>query len=123
MPSRFVEVAESAFAWHLVDTEQTALSDESLVEIPLAVPGCAEQSGVREFVFAGWDFTIQVSVSATSLLGRVVPPQRGDMEVYERGGFPHIFKVDDQGGSPPHVPASPAGCSTVGKVPARSPSS
>jgi hypothetical protein len=96
-PSRLAEVAKSAYAWQLVDIEQTALSDESLVDIPVAVPAGGEHRDAHELRLAGPDFTLHLRVFPTSLLGTVAPPQRGDVEVYEIGASPRTCPVDDEG--------------------------
>jgi len=88
VPPEALAAARSAFAWRTMDAE--------LAELTGAGAGAEELALIRStdlptlLTFEGAGLTVEVEVARTGegrrLLGRVMPPQRGQVEVRHAGG-------------------------------------
>lgn len=96
VPTEFVAAGKAAFAWRTVDAELAALADE--------VPGGAELAGirtehavVRALSFRAANISIELEVTAEAILGQIVPPGAGHVEVQTQTGTEREAAVDDSG--------------------------
>lgn len=96
VPAGFVAAGKSAFAWRNVDAELAALTDDSATGAALAGTR-AEQAALRALTFAASDISIEVEVTADALLGQIVPPQPGQVELRNRDGSGHTVPIDEVG--------------------------
>src|SRR5271169_3310951 len=84
VPPEFVVAAKNAFAWHNIDAELAQLTYDSAVGAgvgPSAVAGTrSEAASIRALTFASSQLTIELEVTADSLLGQVVPTQVATIE-------------------------------------------
>jgi hypothetical protein len=99
VPARLVEAGRMAFAWHTVDAELAELSfDSSSEEDHAALAGTrAEPAVLRALTFAASQVTIEIEVTDGALLGQVVPPQPGEVEVRLVEGVSRAVPVDEVG--------------------------
>lgn len=94
VPERFLEIGREAFAWYDVDAELAALTFDSAT----APAGTrAETATLRALTFAARRLTIELEVTAGALVGQVVPPQPGELEVQPREGETRTVPVDEVG--------------------------
>jgi hypothetical protein len=96
VPARFIDIGKAAFAWHSIDAELAELSHDSATS-PLLAGTRAEPATLRALTFVASCLTIEVEVTADALLGQVVPPQAGQIEVHGQDGPTHTAPVDDVG--------------------------
>jgi hypothetical protein len=96
VPPRFIEAGKAAFVWRTVDAELAELSYDSATSG--AIPGIrADQATLRALTYVARQFTIEVEVASEALLGQVVPPRAGEVEVYDRNGCCHTAPIDEVG--------------------------
>ena len=97
VPAEFVEAGKSAFAWHNIDAELAQLtydsSRDSLYEPSLR----AEAAVVRALTFTSPHLTIELEVSEDSLLGQIIPAQRGTVRVQPADGTETTVAADEIG--------------------------
>jgi hypothetical protein len=96
VPPRFVAMGKAAFAWHNVDAELAALAYDSATTKVDAVTR-SEPATLRALSFAASCLTIEIEVTNDALLGQLVPPQPGEVELQNRDGSAHTAPVDDVG--------------------------
>ena len=77
LPDAVVAGARGALVWRTVDTELASLSADSLLDAVAGVRGDAQ----RQLTFDSRRLTVEVDVDAGHLVGQVVPPQRGHVEL------------------------------------------
>ena len=82
VPRDFVETGKAAYAWHDIDAELAALTYDSAHD-ERRVPAVtrAEAAPLRALTFAAAQLMIELEVTAGALLGQIVPPQPGELEV------------------------------------------
>ncbi|GAA4431210.1 hypothetical protein GCM10023148_36220 [Actinokineospora soli] len=90
VPEGFAAIGKSAFAWRdpdariaeLVEQERAALRDDA---------------AVRAMTFAADGLGIELEITADALLGQLVPPGPGRVELHEPGGRVTAVDADDVG--------------------------
>jgi len=98
VPARFVEAGKAAFAWRTVDAELAELSHDSAALVGPALAGTrAEHATLRALTFVASELTVEVEVTADALLGQVVPPAAGEVEVHGRSGPAGSVPIDEVG--------------------------
>jgi hypothetical protein len=96
VPAGLIAAGKAAFAWRTVDAELAALAEEFSTDEAL-VGTRAEHAAVRALSFQASDLTIEVEVTATALLGQLVPPRPGRIDVQCQDGTQQSATVDDSG--------------------------
>lgn len=96
VPAEFVAAGKAAFAWRTVDAELAALTEEMSGEAALAGMR-AEQAVVRALSFRTASMSIELEVTAEAILGQVVPPSAGRVEVQSHEGTERESMVDESG--------------------------
>ena len=115
VPDSFIEMGKSAYAWHNIDAELAQLTYDSQ---PRAGGGPAsETASIRALTFTSAHLTLELEVTDGSLLGQVIPPRSGTLEIQTRAGTtpPRLTRSAVS----PSSPSRPArsGCAT-GRRPA-----
>jgi hypothetical protein len=96
VPERFVEMGKAAFAWRNVDAELAALAyDSTATEVVAGTR--AEPAELRALTFVASRLTIELEVAPDALLGQLVPPQQGAVELHGRDGVANATRADDVG--------------------------
>ena len=108
VPRSVVEAAKAVFTWHTVDAELAALAYDSAAARHDALGVLGDQATLRTMTFQAASIIIEIEVSANALIGQIVPPNSGTVDVHAAIGVTGIVDVDDVGSfvvSP--VPAGP----------------
>jgi hypothetical protein len=96
VPVGFVAAGKAAFAWRSIDAELAALADE--VPSHEALAGTrTEHAAVRALSFRADGLSIEIEVTADAILGQIVPPRAGRVEVQSLSGTEHTSVVDESG--------------------------
>lgn len=97
VPPEFVRAAKDAFAWHDIDAELAQLTYDSVHGQDLAPATRAEDASIRALTFTSPRLTIELEVTAESLLGQLVPTQNATIEIQTRGGTQTQVAADEIG--------------------------
>jgi hypothetical protein len=104
VPDWFIETGKSAYAWHNIDAELAQLTYDSLSDTAAAAVTRSEAASIRALTFTSAHLSIELEVTARSLLGQIIPPRGGTIEVHTRGGVTSL-------------PADEIGCFSVAPIP------
>jgi hypothetical protein len=106
VPPAFIAAGQAALAWRTVDAELAELTHDSDPGASLAGTGAAEASlagtradpaALRYLSFSADHLSIEMEVAPEALLGQVVPPQSGHIEVQNPDGSARAVSVDEVG--------------------------
>jgi hypothetical protein len=97
VPPSFVEAAENAFAWRNIDAELAQLTYDSIECAPLIEVTRSETASIRALTFTHPRLIIELEVSADAVLGQIVPPQTGTIEVQTHAGTGPEISTDEIG--------------------------
>lgn len=117
VPESVSAAARDAFAWRTIDAELAALSYDSLLD-DKELSGVRSGSAARMLTFEADELTVEIEVERGRLIGQLVPPQPGDVEVRHSGGSLSV-RADDLGRFVAEgVPRGPFSlrCRTVGAI-------
>jgi hypothetical protein len=108
VPPWFVQTAEDAYAWHNIDAELAQLTYDSAREQDRVPSLRSETATIRSLTFTSAPLTIELEVNEDSLLGQIIPPREGTIEIQTRAGPASTAPVDEIGCfSIDPIPASP----------------
>lgn len=96
VPREFVAAGKAAFAWRTVDAELAALSYDSSTAEALAGTR-AEHAGVRALSFRASDVSVELEVMSDAVLGQLVPPRPGQIEVQSQDDARQQVTADETG--------------------------
>jgi hypothetical protein len=99
VPNSFVDVGKSAYAWHNIDAELAELTYDSSrpLDREAAASMRSESASIRALTFTSPHLSVELEVTASSLLGQIVPPQPGTVEVQTGAGATASTPVDEIG--------------------------
>jgi hypothetical protein len=97
VPSWFVETGKNAFAWHNIDAELAQLTYDSHQDRYEAAAMRSETASIRALTFTSDHLTVELEVTAHSLLGQIIPPRAGALEIHTRAGQITSVEVDEIG--------------------------
>jgi hypothetical protein len=107
VPEWFVETGKNAYAWHNIDAELAQLTYDSHGDRDRAAAVRSEAASIRALTFTSTRLSIELEVAETSLLGQIIPPRAGTLEVHTTAGVTSS-PVDEIGCfAVEPVPASP----------------
>jgi hypothetical protein len=86
VPGWFVETGKNAYAWHNIDAELAQLTYDSLVDREQAAAVRSEAASIRALTFTSTRLSIELEVGEGSLLGQIIPPRAGTLEVHTTAG-------------------------------------
>jgi hypothetical protein len=86
VPDWFIETAKSAYAWHNIDAELAQLTYDSHNDKEAAAVVRSEAASIRALTFTSAHLSIELEVTAGSLLGQIIPPRSGTIEVHTKTG-------------------------------------
>ena len=86
VPEWFVETGKNAYAWHDIDAELAQLTYDSLVDRERAAVVRSEAASIRALTFTSTRLSIELEVGEGSLLGQIIPPRAGTLEVHTTAG-------------------------------------
>jgi hypothetical protein len=97
VPPAFVEAAKSAYGWDRIDAELARLIYDSRHDAELSTSVRSESASIRALTFASALFSIEVEVTDDALLGQLIPPQPGTVEILRPAGPTTHSEIDDVG--------------------------
>ena len=90
VPGWFVETGKNAYAWHNIDAELARLTydslGDSLGDRERAAAVRSEAASIRALTFTSARLSIELEVGEGSLLGQIIPPGPGTLEVHTTAG-------------------------------------
>jgi hypothetical protein len=97
VPRGVVDSAYQVYAWRTLDAELAELTSDSFAD-DHAMAGARSdvRYGPRELTFTSTALTIELQVAA-SVLGQVVPPRAGQVEILLQDGSAEVHDVDEVG--------------------------
>jgi hypothetical protein len=100
VPRDFVEAGKATYSWRDIDAELAALTyDSALDQRPVRAMTRAEPATLRSLTFTSTSarLTIEIEVTDDALLGQIVPPQPGGLEVHTADGRSGTAAIDQLG--------------------------
>jgi hypothetical protein len=97
VPSWFVETGKNAYAWHNIDAELAQLTYDSNDDRREAVVVRSETASIRSLTFTSAHLTVELEVAGSSLLGQIIPPRAGTLEIHTKAGEITTTEVDEIG--------------------------
>jgi hypothetical protein len=97
VPQWFIEMGKNAFAWHNIDAELARLTYDSSVDQPEVAVTRSETASIRALTFTSEHLTLELEVTEDSLLGQLLPPRAGELEIHTRAGEISTTEVDEIG--------------------------
>jgi hypothetical protein len=86
VPEWFVETGKNAYAWHNIDAELAQLTYDSSRDHDTVGAVRSEAASIRALTFTSGQLSIELEVGEGSLLGQVIPPRAGTLEVHTTAG-------------------------------------
>jgi hypothetical protein len=87
VPDRFTETGKNAYAWHNIDGELAQLTYDSRSDAGQAALAVrSEAASIRSLTFTSGRLSIELEVAETSLVGQIIPPRAGTLEVHTTAG-------------------------------------
>ena len=105
VPSWFIETGKNAFAWHNIDAELAQLTYDSNEDLREAAAMRSETASIRALTFTSGRLSIELEVADNMLVGQIIPPRSGTLEVHTTAGVTSS-------------PVDEIGCFTVSPIPA-----
>ncbi len=106
VPDRFVEMGKSAFTWNNIDAELAQLTYDSFSDTGQAAATVrSETASIRSLTFTSGRLSIELEVAEASLVGQIIPPRAGTLEVHTTAGVTSS-------------PVDEIGCFAVSPIPA-----
>src|SRR6266853_1597831 len=94
VPSWFIETGKNAYAWHNIDAELAQLTYDSNEDRREAAAVRSETAWIRALTFTSLHLTVELEVTENSLLGQIIPPRAGTLEIHTRAGEITTTEVD-----------------------------
>jgi len=100
VPAEFIAMGKAALAWRGIDAELATLTYDSVVEGAEAeLAGVrSEPASLRYLTFTSERLTLEIEVADDALLGQLVPPGPGRVEVRAADGSVVTAVIDQVGG-------------------------
>ena len=107
VPEWFVETGKNAYAWHNIDAELAQLTYDSASDRDAVAVVRSEAASIRALTFTSGQLSIELEVTESSLVGQIIPPRAGTLEVHTTAGV--VSTPVDEIGSfvVDPIPASP----------------
>lgn len=105
VPPSFTEAGRNAFAWRGIDAELAQLTYDSELDQDAAAGVRAEAASIRALTFTSAHLSLELEVTEDSLLGQIIPPRSGTLEIHPRNDESTTTEVDE------------LGCFSVGPIP------
>jgi hypothetical protein len=87
VPAWFVETGRNAYAWHNIDAELAQLTYDSHSDDRMAAVTRSETASIRALTFTSGHLTMELEVTDDNLLGQIVPPRPGTLEIHTKTGL------------------------------------
>lgn len=100
VPAEFIAMGKAAWAWADIDAELAILTYDSAFEAAEAeLAGVrSEPARLRYLTFTSGELTLEIEVTDEALLGQLIPPGQGEVEVRTADGAVAPAVIDQAGG-------------------------
>jgi hypothetical protein len=96
VPEWFVETGKNAYAWRNIDAELAQLTYDSSDDQETVAVVRSEAASIRALTFTSVRLSIELEVTGGSLVGQIIPPRAGTLEVHTTAGVTSL-PVDEIG--------------------------
>ena len=96
VPQSVIDAATGAFAWRTIDAELAALSYDSFLEDKELAGVRSGGDSARMLTFDAAELTVEIEVEHGRVIGQLVPPQAGEVQVRHSGGSVTVH-ADERG--------------------------
>jgi hypothetical protein len=86
VPEWFVETGKNAYAWHNIDAELAQLTYDSSRDRDAVSAVRSETASIRALTFTSPQLSVELEVTTGSLVGQIIPPRAGTLEVHTTAG-------------------------------------
>lgn len=86
VPAWFVDTGKNAYAWHNIDADLAQLTYDSFSDQRMATATRSETASIRALTFTSANLSMELEVSEDSLLGQIIPPRAGMLEIHTKTG-------------------------------------
>ncbi len=86
VPGWFVETGKNAYAWHNIDADLAQLTYDSSRDREAVAVVRSEAASIRALTFTSARLSIELEVTGDSLVGQIIPPRAGTLEVHTTAG-------------------------------------
>jgi hypothetical protein len=93
----FVETARSAYTWHDIDAELAQLTYDSSRHPDSCAAVRSEDASIRAMTFTSAHFSVELEVAGSSLIGQILPPQEGTIDVQTQAATTTVAQIDQIG--------------------------
>jgi hypothetical protein len=97
VPSGFVEAGKGAYAWRAIDAELARLTYDSSRDSDRSAAVRSESASVRSMTFTSARASIEIEVTEGSLVGQIIPPGEGTLDVLRPDGVSATAPIDEIG--------------------------
>ena len=97
VPAQFIEAGKNAYAWHNIDAELAQLTYDSQENRRELAVVRSETASVRALTFTSAHLTMELEVTENAVLGQIIPPRAGTLEVHTRAGEITATEMDEIG--------------------------
>ena len=97
VPSWFIETGKNAYAWHNIDSELAQLTYDSRQDAGETMVMRAETASIRALTFTSAHLSLELEVTEGSVLGQVIPPRSGTLEIHPHDDQSTTTEVDELG--------------------------
>ena len=87
VPAWFIETGKNAYAWHNIDAELAQLTYDSHTDHRVAAVTRSETASIRALTFTSAQLSIELEVTEDGLLGQIIPPRAGTLEIHTTAGI------------------------------------
>ena len=86
VPAWLIETGKNAYAWHNIDAELAQLTYDSHSDRPMAAVTRSDTASIRALTFTSPQLSIELEVTEDGLLGQIIPPSAGALEIHTTAG-------------------------------------
>jgi hypothetical protein len=97
VPSWFIETGKNAYAWHNIDSELAQLTYDSRQDAGEPMVMRAETALIRALTFTSAHLSLELEVTEGSVLGQIIPPRSGTLEIHPHNAESTTTEVDELG--------------------------
>jgi hypothetical protein len=102
VPEWFTAAGKSAYAWHNIDAQLAQLTydssrDQDLEGVIRSAGTRSEPASIHTLTFSSACLSIELEVTAHSLVGQIIPPRQGTVEQQTRDGETAMTPIDEIG--------------------------
>lgn len=102
VPAWFIETGQGAYAWHDIDAQLARLTydsdrDQDREGVMRSAGTRAEPASIRALTFTSVRLSIELEVTADSLVGQIIPPRQGTVEYQARDAETTSTPIDEIG--------------------------